>query len=849
MEEKGVGDALSATLDTNGAEIKTEEEPTTSCESYRMEENTKRSSSLCPTKEGTTTIEEHSEVAVSNEPLHQVSVTSPSTPTAPPSSSVVSTTTCDSVLQFVPHTHLPALLEPQAVSQEKKVPDGNPSSSSESGVSTKMSSTATPLSAPPPPAFVRKGRGTFHCRLRMEKGVNDVTTPSTSLASHNNSNNHRSEQGSSDHGTNLAHGSDQEKKSTAISNNAQIVVEGESDRKRKTDSSSAEDVRKDFGEVREIIDSLSYLLFSGLKKKRTCMLIGNISFLQSYLSVKELPFRGRKPLQFSRKPLCALQMVFKRPLVASKEQNSMEREENNSQDGENNHEDVKKVASKKCGSQPSAEENSTVGTLSGDTEMKNAKESNAPVRVTLTPRSQHENPAQLMSCLPSSSPDEKVEHQWSSMQLTMGHEAIEADSVFHLCSLITDSVVGQKEVDSELHPAVGTNQTSRYDEKNHTPHDAREMGSVASAILTTKRIDALQAYLQNEVDQFLMLDDVRYRAASIRLYLGKAYGCNSQRSQIHSNGFTDQDCRDLSLSKFVQEVGEESTGLYFIRDNPERVTEAVKEVCGGFFDHLALCFVKIALLSDEGQRTHTRARWDGSENRFRVFDSETQGISLHWTIFPMEDEVEEFLSCTPSAPLDDAPRGASDTYIAYPFEVEMRSFRRWKENSQHASRPLVEQVLRHLSTAERGVVLEGRANAYNDLPLHHICTLDNDFQGGFHIEKITIERVYRKRIPQSEIIVDTASTLLLENFGEVRRKGGFHKRAREKLFFRHSTSTCVHWKLDPRRTSLENAAPINNAVGVVRKIFAKANDPMLHDFTTSSKLTEMPHETMNHNSE
>lgn len=847
MDEKGAAEALPAALGANEAEIKPKEESTKPCESYRGEVSRNRSSSLCSTKEGTTIIEGHSDVAVPTKPLNEVSVASPSTPTAPPSSSADITTVCDSVPEFVPPTDLPALSVPPVVSPEGTIPEVNPLSSSESVLLTKKNNTATSISAPSP-VFVRKGRGTFHCRLRMEKGVDDANTTSTS-PSLNNINNHSNEQKSADHGTNLPCGSDPEKNGASTSSSAKIALEGESTQKKRTDFSSAEDMRKDFGESREGADSLSYLLFSGLKKKRTCMLIGNIFLLQSCLSVKELPFKGRKPLQFARKPLCALQMVIERPLLVSKEHVSTKIEKNNSQVSEKKSEDVRKVGSKKSESQPSSEEKWAVGTLTGDAEKENAKEPSTPVCMTSTPHNQHEDPAQLMPCLSSSSYDEKGEQKWSSKQLTMNHEKNDADGVYHLGSLSLDPVGIQNEADSELHPAAVNSQASRYGKKIPFCNDAREMSSVTSALLTTKRIDALNVYLENEVDQFLMLDDVRYRATSIRLYLGKAYGCNSQRSQMHSRGLTSQGHRGLSLSEFVQEVREESTGLYFIRDNPERVTEAVKEVYGRFNDQSALCFVKITLLSDEGQRTHTRARWDAVDNRFRIFDSETQGISLHWTIFPMEDEVEEFLSSTPPAPHDDKARGAFDKYIAYPFEVEMRSFRRWKETSHHPSKPLVEQVLHHLSTAERRVVLEGRANAYNELPLHHICSLDSDFQGGIHIEKITIERVYRKRIPQSEIIVDTASTLLLENFDEARRKGGFSRKAQEKLFYQHSTSTCIHWKLDHRRTSRENGVPIKDAVGVVIKIFAKANDPKLPVVTTKSKSPETFHETTNEISE
>lgn len=690
------------------------------------------------------------------------------------------------------------------------------------------------LAAPsPPPAsvFTLKGRGTFNACLRMEAREEEGTclaTPfSNTLSSHDKS--------SIPSDNTFGRGPRREANPISMHKEPGISQGPEGIKGARTTAPSVNGLRKGFGEAREIALSLNFLLFSGEKRKRTYMMVGHMPLLQSCLLIKELPFFGRKPLQFAKKPLRLLQMVIERPPPCS---TSGEKGRSEEDEARTTREDFS--AERRIHKGPVLGEENQPTSAQETTTVESVRSASVSASFRAASQSDRDStvgtPGEPAS--PSLPAEKPQDPSWCDNS-TLDVDEVEEDEVYHLRTLhdvlgVHERAAAPQDNSMGCHPtrshltksglrAVGENSLSR----NH-------------GFLTTRRMPALINFLKKEMADFLTLEDVRSCAASVRLFAGSAYGCSRQRSQLLSHGSMSESRHPTyRLSEFVEDVGDESRDIYFIRENPECVTQAIQAICGASNDHSSLSFVKITLLSDEGQRTHTRAAWSELDQSFYVYSTETQGASLHWTVFPMEDEhVQGFLSssaasCTSStANPSSSPR--QDAFICYPFEVEMRAFHRWKEIKDHPSRPLIDCILHHLTNAEQKAVREGYAQAYSEIPTDQICRFASSSQCGFHIEMIAMERIMRRRIPCTEVIVDTANALIFENFGASRRYGTGNRREEEKLAVRHSTSTSVHWKLDPRQSPMQNAAHLKDAMELMHKCLVKAND-FQHSPETSSK--------------
>lgn len=712
-----------------------------------------------------------------------------------------------------------------------------------------LSAPPPPLPIPPPPAFTRKGRGTFNCCLRSEKPENEA--PFTSAFSLH--------KGASMAATTTPRGLPISSAKITLQTHNETGMEGRVESQKQENLAhlpSRSGLRRSFGETREAADSLSFLLFSGEKKKRTYMLVGHLPLLQSNLTVEELPFFGRKPLQFALKPLQRIRMVITKPRPSPPSTTS---EIESSHDSEENHpkgnEKLQAMSSSKEGETEvtEGEDSSESRRISGCDKTKRAsgEEATAPPSSAVPGSTLGRDGEELsvahhrssFSFSPASSAGSPPPHEEASQQLPLedglkdsDERDVDDDGVYHLHCFSQE--FSSAEVESEWNGKDLAFARMRCNPEiplhvHPLRANVEERHSKNSAFLTTRRMAAAVQYLKREMAQFLSLEDVRFRSASIRLYLGSAYECKRQRSQIFSTSSenTKPHLR-CSLSEFVHDVGNDATELYFIRENPKRVTEAIQALYGSYHEQTALPFARITLLSDEGQRTNARASWSEVDSSFYLYDTETQGVSIHWTIFPAEEEaVQSFLaSSSNSTP---ASSDMHDLYISYPFEVEMRAFRRWKDSSNHPSRPLINYILRHLTHAERRAQVEGYAKAYSEFPLQEICSFDSDFEGGFHIEKIAVERISRKRIPGTEIIVDTSNTLVFENFGEARRVDGINQRGERKLIIHHLVSTCVHYRLDPKKTPMENAEHLKDAVKTVHTLLVKANDSNLPSSPTS----------------
>lgn len=233
--------------------------------------------------------------------------------------------------------------------------------------------------------------------------------------------------------------------------------------------------------------------------------------------------------------------------------------------------------------------------------------------------------------------------------------------------------------------------------------------------------------------------------------------------------------------------------------------------------------------------------------------------SLHKSAAAVADEEDE----------DDLARNKT---VAYPFEVEFRAFRRWKQQGDNAAAPLAKVILEELSLAEHNYLSHGSSAAYERMDLTNVCEVDFAADD-LNVESIVVEHTSRVKPEGTDLLVDNTTSLFIENFAAarqlkekvraygpvkvaamqnpsnnnnmraicaMRRAEGLgggrdglrlsHEEMTEvlkptsKLTFFRSRGSTIHWKLRPNCSLEENIAPMTEALSFLQQVLHTAND-------------------------
>lgn len=445
-----------------------------------------------------------------------------------------------------------------------------------------------------------------------------------------------------------------------------------------------------------------------------------------------------------------------------------------------------------------------------------------------------------------------------------------------------------------------------------------------SAVLTARYFASLQDYFLREFRYLLSMEDVRAQNVAVNVNIGAAYCC------LARHGSYSNPLKHATFGEFVERMNEESMQLYFIKDCPVCVSRAVDMECGALNHEGNLTLVKINFFSNERQsRSVARAVWDGDLNAFRLLDMENVGVTFNWTVFSLDetfvkqresqqrrDPASGGAAAAPPVPIGgdraadstDAAAAATSVHggdaatssssattaaatgedairnktVAYPFEVEFRAFRRWKQHADHPAASLAEAILEKLSLAEYNLINHGSSIGYERMDLSHVCEVDYASED-FNVESIVVEHTARAKPQGTDLLVDNTTALFIENFAAARQlkeriaqygparvaamqnssnnnymrgaggpvrgrgssssnpsaagrggAGGYGRLSAEqmeealqptsKLTFFRSRGSTIHWKFKPGCSVEENIAPMSEALRFLHQVLHTAND-------------------------
>ncbi|KPA86822.1 hypothetical protein ABB37_00877 [Leptomonas pyrrhocoris] len=221
---------------------------------------------------------------------------------------------------------------------------------------------------------------------------------------------------------------------------------------------------------------------------------------------------------------------------------------------------------------------------------------------------------------------------------------------------------------------------------------------------------------------------------------------------------------------------------------------------------------------------------------------------------------------------DDEDDLARNKTVAYPFEVEFRAFRRWKQQGDNPAAPLAKAILEELSLAEHNYLSHGSSVAYERMDLTNVCEVDYAADD-LNVESIVVEHTSRVKPEGTDLFVDNTTSLYIENFAAARqlkdkvraygpvktaamqnpnnnnkmhaicaeRRAEGHGGSRDglrltpeemrevlmpisKLTFFRSRGSTIHWKLRPNCSLEENIAPMTEALSFLQQVLHTAND-------------------------
>ncbi|KEG12514.1 hypothetical protein DQ04_01651050 [Trypanosoma grayi] len=559
-------------------------------------------------------------------------------------------------------------------------------------------------------------------------------------------------------------------------------------------------IRENFGvcETDHEADTVRQLLFRGEKRRRYCIIVGELQNPARPITLKLFGHKGLKPFKLQNKLIRLVNISVGRPRVprpANDEEGDDAKHSDSDSDAEI-HEDYSRALAE-----------------GGDKAIP-----------------QHEQEQ-----------DQHEDHQ-GEMKDNL-QEAL--DAVSGMAPPIHEDVDGYATEDGLLPLTV--------EMRDSNATNIGQPSSVAnSPVLTATRFDTLQKYFFSEFQFLLGLEDIRMQHVSICLNLGAAYCC------LAREGSYSTPLKYATFSEFVQRMNEESMQLYFLKDAPTCVSRAVDRECGALQSEATFSLVKICFFSNERQsRSVARAMWDAHENRFVLLDMENSGVTFTWTVFSVDETGAD--SGSSGGGVDAAGnRVMRKKTVAFPFELELHAYRRWKQHTEHPAAPIAEAILDKLSLAEHNLIHYGSTVGYESMDLSHVCEVDAESED-FNVESIIVEHTSRVKPRGTDLTVDSTSSLWIENFAAARAlkerlaqglvdRNSFQQSMRDKprsrgrgpplphatksqaltpasrlTFFRSRGST-VHWKLRPGCSIEENLAPLSEALRFAQQVINTANE-------------------------
>ncbi|GET89441.1 hypothetical protein, conserved [Leishmania tarentolae] len=242
------------------------------------------------------------------------------------------------------------------------------------------------------------------------------------------------------------------------------------------------------------------------------------------------------------------------------------------------------------------------------------------------------------------------------------------------------------------------------------------------------------------------------------------------------------------------------------------------------------------------------------------------------TISPAAEEAKSSYK----APVDDDEDDlARNKTVAYPFEVEFRAYRRWKQQDNIPAAPLANAILEELSLAEHNYLIHGSTAMYERMDLTNVCEVDYAAED-LNVESIVVEHTSRVKPEGTDLLVDNTTSLFIENFAAARQlkekvatygpikvaamqnpsnnnfmrsltaarraagrssghgaRDALHLTPAEmaevlkptsKLTFFRSRGSTIHWKLRPNSSLEENIAPMTEALSFLQQVLHTANE-------------------------
>ncbi|CAJ1989669.1 protein of unknown function - conserved [Leishmania donovani] len=242
------------------------------------------------------------------------------------------------------------------------------------------------------------------------------------------------------------------------------------------------------------------------------------------------------------------------------------------------------------------------------------------------------------------------------------------------------------------------------------------------------------------------------------------------------------------------------------------------------------------------------------------------------TVAPAAEEAKSSYK----TPIDDEEDDlARNKTVAYPFEVEFRAYRRWKQQGDNPAAPLAKAILEELSLAEHNYLIHGSTAMYERMDLTNVCEVDYAAED-LNVESIVVEHTSRVKPEGTDLLVDNTTSLFIENFAAARQlkekvatygpikvaamqnpsnnnfmrsvtaarraagRGGGHGardalhltpaemaevlKPTSKLTFFRSRGSTIHWKLRPNSSLEENIAPMTEALSFLQQVLHTANE-------------------------
>ncbi|CAJ04945.1 conserved hypothetical protein [Leishmania major strain Friedlin] len=242
------------------------------------------------------------------------------------------------------------------------------------------------------------------------------------------------------------------------------------------------------------------------------------------------------------------------------------------------------------------------------------------------------------------------------------------------------------------------------------------------------------------------------------------------------------------------------------------------------------------------------------------------------TVAPAAEEAKSSYKTPIDDDEDDLARNKT---VAYPFEVEFRAYRRWKQQGDNPAAPLAKAILEELSLAEHNYLIHGSTAMYERMDLTNVCEVDYAAED-LNVESIVVEHTSRVKPEGTDLLVDNTTSLFIENFAAARQlkekvttygpikvaamqnpsnnnfmrsvtaarraagRGGGHGardalhltpaemaevlKPTSKLTFFRSRGSTIHWKLRPNSSLEENIAPMTEALSFLQQVLHTANE-------------------------